>query len=316
MNAAILVENATRHVTATRAPRGRHSRAEHRSPRTILDDVSFAVRENEITALLGPNGAGKSTTIELIAGLERPSSGEVRVFGLDPYHSRREITRLVGVQPQSGALPPFLTVDETLHLFAALRHDSSNTDGLRGRLGLDAARNTRVKHLSGGQRRRLLIGAALLGRPRLLVLDEPGAGLDPAMRREVDDLILEIRAEGTTVLLTTHHLDEAEFLCDQVVILAGGRVVTAGSPADLTRDLARDAEVSFTVGSDVDEGRLRDVIGGDWHARPIPGGERISVFTSDVDTLLRRLTFARDLSATGISVHQPTLEDAYLAVTS
>lgn len=314
MSATILVSNATRSIPAPRARR--RARAEAATPRTILNDVSFEVRENEITALLGPNGAGKSTMIDLIAGLERPSSGEIRVFGLDPYHSRREITRLVGVQPQSGALPPFLTVDETLRLFAALRHAATNTDRLRDRLGLDTVRNTRVKHLSGGQQRRLLIGAALLGDPRLLVLDEPGAGLDPAMRREVDDLILEIRAEGTTVLLTTHHLDEAGFLCDQVVILAGGSVVTTGSPEELTRDLARDAEVSFTVGSGVDPSRLRDVIGGRWHTRPIPSGERISVSTPDVDALLRRLTFARDLKVTGISVHQPTLEDAYLAVTS
>lgn len=314
MSATILVSNATRSVPAPRARR--RARADAATPRTILNDVSFEVRENEITALLGPNGAGKSTMIDLIAGLERPSSGEIRVFGLDPHHSRREITRLVGVQPQSGALPPFLTVDETLRLFAALRHAATNTDRLRGRLGLDTVRNTRVKHLSGGQQRRLLIGAALLGDPRLLVLDEPGAGLDPAMRREVDDLILEIRAEGTTVLLTTHHLDEAEFLCDQVVILAGGSVVTTGSPEELTRDLARDAEVSFTVGSGVDPSRLRDVIGARWHTRPIPSGERISVSTPDVDALLRRLTFARDLKVTGISVHQPTLEDAYLAVTS
>ncbi|MFK4791122.1 ABC transporter ATP-binding protein [Microbacterium sp. ZW T5_56] len=278
--------------------------------------MSFEVRENEITALLGPNGAGKSTTIDLIAGLERPSSGEVRVFGFDPYHSRREITQLVGVQPQSGALPPFLTVDETLRLFAALRHASSNTAGLRGRLGLDSARNTRVKHLSGGQQRRLLIGAALLGNPRLLVLDEPGAGLDPAMRREVDDLILEIRAEGTTVLLTTHHLDEAELLCDQVVILADGRVVTAGTQEDLTRELAQDAEVSFTLAPGADPSRLHDVIGEHWQTRPLHDGDRITVTTPDVDALLRRLTFARDLRVTGISVRQPTLEDAYLAVTS
>lgn len=206
MSAVIAVHGVTRSVGETE----------------ILHGVDLVVSEGEIVGLLGPNGAGKTTTVDLIAGLERPTSGRVTVLGVDPERARSTITRSVGVQPQSAALFPTLTVDETLRLFSSFHDDPLPLDELRGRAGLTGVRRTRVKELSGGEERRLLIAIALVGRPTVVLLDEPSAGLDPEMRRDIAQLIREIRAGGATVLMTTHHLDEAQHLCDRVAIMAGG----------------------------------------------------------------------------------------------
>lgn len=279
----------------------------------ILHGVDLEVKEGEIVGLLGPNGAGKTTTVDLIAGLERPSSGSVTVLGVDPERQRSTITEHVGLQPQAAALFPSLTVDETLRLFASFHDDPLPLDELRDRVGLTRVRRTRVKHLSGGEERRLLIAIALVGRPTLVLLDEPSAGLDPEMRRDIATLVREIRAAGATVLMTTHHLDEAQQLCDRVAIMARGRIVLSGSPDDLARELAAPSQVSFTVAADTDEALLSEAVGDTRTARALAAGTRITVPSDDPDATLRRLTFTRGLHATGIAVHRPSLEDVYLA---
>ncbi|WP_052492582.1 ABC transporter ATP-binding protein [Leucobacter komagatae] len=279
----------------------------------ILHGVDLEAREGEIVGLLGPNGAGKTTTVDLIAGLERPSSGSVTVLGVDPERQRSTITENVGVQPQAAALFPSLTVDETLRLFASFHDDPLPLAELRGRVGLTELRRTRVKHLSGGEERRLRIAIALVGRPTLVLLDEPSAGLDPEMRRDIAQLIREIRSAGATVLMTTHHLDEAQQLCDRVAIMARGRIVLAGSPDDLTRALVAPSQVCFTVAQDTDPELLTAAVGEQRTERALAAGKRITAPSDDPDATLRRLTFTRGLHATGVAVHHPTLEDVYLA---
>lgn len=287
----------------------------------ILRGVNLQVRPGEIYGLLGPNGAGKSTTVDLIAGLAHPSGGCVTVLDVDPEADRARITRAVGVQPQSAALFPTLSVQETLELFASFHANPLPLDELRARTGIDEVHATRVKHLSGGETRRLLIAIALVGRPELVILDEPSAGLDPGIRRQIAELIRGIRDAGATVLMTTHHLDEAASLCDRVAIMRRGRIVLEGAPDELTRTLAVGSEVSFTVNRPIDaemEELLGTVLGdagaSKAHERiAVPGGTRITARTADPDALLRRITFTRGLHATGISTRSQTLEDLYLA---
>lgn len=278
----------------------------------ILRGVDLHAGEGEIVGLLGPNGAGKTTTVDLIAGLERPTTGTVTVLGVDPERQRSTITASVGVQPQAAALFPTLSVDETLRLFASFHDDPLPLAELRDRVGLTQVRRTRVKHLSGGEERRLLIAIALVGRPTLVLLDEPSAGLDPEMRRDIAQLVREIRAGGATVLMTTHHLDEAQQLCDRVAIMDRGRITLSGSPDDLARELVAPSEVSFTVAAGTEPALLSEAVGDTRTERALAAGTRVTVPSDDPDATLRRLTFTRGLHATGIAVHHPTLEDVYL----
>jgi ABC-2 type transport system ATP-binding protein len=210
------------------------TRLHKRYGRTVaVDDVTLRVAEGEIFGLLGPNGAGKTTTVECAAGLRRPDGGDVRVFGRDPYTDRRETRLLVGVQLQQSQQPDKLTVAEALALYASFYPHPADTEELLHRLGLEAKRNTRFKKLSGGQQQRLSIALALIGRPRLVVLDELTTGLDPAARRESWQLVSDLRADGVTVLLVTHYADEAERLCDRVALIQDGRVAACGPPAEL-----------------------------------------------------------------------------------
>ena len=227
--------------------------------------ISFSVHEGEIFGLLGPNGAGKTTTVECAAGLRRPDGGAVQVFGRDPYTDRRAARLLVGVQLQQSQQPDKLTVAEALALYASFYPDPADPEELLHRLGLEAKRNTRFKKLSGGQQQRLSIALALIGRPRLVVLDELTTGLDPAARRESWQLVSDLRDDGVTVLLVTHYADEAERLCDRVALIAGGRVAACGPPAELiaaagripaardshwTRATLDDAIVALTTGEE------------------------------------------------------------------
>ncbi|WP_164512775.1 ABC transporter ATP-binding protein [Leucobacter chromiireducens] len=279
----------------------------------ILRGISLSVHPGEIVGLLGPNGAGKSTTVDLLAGLTAPSSGSVRVLGVDPARERATITAAVGVQPQQAALFPILTVDETLALFASFHERPAELAELRARVQLDECRGTQVRRLSGGETRRLLIAIALIGRPRVVILDEPAAGLDPASRLRIAELIRDIRAGGTTVLLTTHHLDDAQSLCDQVLILVDGSIIAQGAPAELARTNTEGAELSFSIPADTPRELLTTAVGDRYQeAPPLAGSVRVSVRSADPDQLLRRITFTRGLHASGIAVREATLEDVYL----
>jgi ABC-2 type transport system ATP-binding protein len=201
--------------------------------RNAVDGVSFRVEPATVVALLGPNGAGKTTTVEICEGFRRPDGGTVRVLGLDPRD--RALRPRVGVMPQSGGAYPGLRAEEMLRLVASYAASPLDVDDLLDRLALTEVRRTAFRRLSGGQQQRLSLAMAVVGRPELVFLDEPTAGLDPQARHATWELVEALRADGVTVLLTTHLLDEAERLADHVVVLDSGQVVAAGTVADLTR---------------------------------------------------------------------------------
>jgi len=202
--------------------------------RTVLDGVDLAVAPGELVALLGPNGAGKTTTIEIIEGYRRADGGSVTVLGADPSTGGPPLRARVGLMLQGGGLDPRSTPRDVLRLYAAFHDGGRDPLALLTEVGLDAVATTRVRRLSGGERQRLALALALVGDPELLLLDEPTAGMDPEAKRATRALIAGLRAKGRAVLLTTHDLGDVERLADRVVILARGRVVAEGTPAELT----------------------------------------------------------------------------------
>jgi len=216
--------------------------------KVAVDDVSFTVAEGEIFGLLGRNGAGKSSTVDCVAGLRVPDDGRIRVAGLDPRRDHRELRHLLGVQLQESALPGKLTVAEAMRLYASFYRRPADIAGLLDMLDLTEKRNTRYRVLSGGQKQRLSIALALIGRPRIAILDELTTGLDPVARRDTWDLIDDIRNQGVTIMLVTHFMTEAERLCDRVAILDRGRLAAMGTPAQLARPTLEDTFVALTAG--------------------------------------------------------------------
>jgi ABC-2 type transport system ATP-binding protein len=215
-------------------------------PKVAVDDVSFAVAEGEIFGLLGRNGAGKSTTVDCLAGLRVPDHGRIRVAGLDPRQDRRELRQLLGVQLQESELPDRLTVAEAMRLYASFYPRPADIDSLLAQLDLTDKSNTRYRRLSGGQKQRLSIALALIGRPRIAILDELTTGLDPVARRDTWQLIDDIRNQGVTIVLVTHFMDEAARLCDRVAIMRDGRIAALGAPAALAQPTLEDAFVALT----------------------------------------------------------------------
>jgi ABC-2 type transport system ATP-binding protein len=253
--------------------------------------VSFDVAEGEVFGLLGPNGAGKTTTVEILEGYRRRDGGVATVFGLDPGDAPRELRERVGVVLQQSELSPLLTVRETHRMFAGYYANPRDVDEVIELVGLAEKRDARVKSLSGGQKRRLDLGVALVGSPELVFLDEPTTGFDPAARRAAWELIRSLRALGTTILLTTHYLDEAQQLADRVAVLRDGLIVRQGSPADLIGD-TRTTEIRY-----------------------VRNGEVVAVSTTEPTRVLNELT--ADALAAGhelerLEVRRPTLEDVYL----
>lgn len=203
-----------------------------------VDDVSFVVEEGEIFGILGPNGSGKTTTVECIAGLRTPDSGRIDVLGLDPTRDQDALRRVLGVQLQQSRLPEKLRVDEALELYASFYDDPADQSRLVEVLGLQSVLGSRFGKLSGGQQQRLSIALALIGQPRIAILDELTTGLDPKARRDTWALIEEVRAHGVTIVLVTHFMDEAERLCDRIALIDEGRVVAVDSPAGLIAGVA------------------------------------------------------------------------------
>jgi ABC-2 type transport system ATP-binding protein len=201
--------------------------------RDVLAGVSFEVARGELFALLGPNGAGKTTTVEIIEGYRSADGGSVRVLGLDPAADRRQLRARIGLMLQDGGIDPRTTPREALRLYAGLFRDPEDPDGLLELADLGRAATTRYRRLSGGEKQRLGLALALIGRPELLVLDEPTAGMDPAAKQATRDRIAALRGAGTTILLTTHELGDVERLADRVAVLDRGRIVAEGTPAEL-----------------------------------------------------------------------------------
>jgi ABC-2 type transport system ATP-binding protein len=195
-----------------------------------VNDISFSIRKGEIFGIIGPNGAGKTTTVECISGLRVPDSGSISVFGLSPRKDRNEIRKFVGVQLQESALPPRIKVGEAVGLFASFYSNPLDPDDLLQSLGIRKIKNTFFKKLSGGQKQRVSIALALVGNPKLAILDELTTGLDPEARRETWDLIEGIRERGVTVILVTHFMDEAERLCDRLALINRGMLRALDTP--------------------------------------------------------------------------------------
>ena len=216
-------------------------------PKVAVDDVSFAVAEGEIFGLLGRNGAGKSTTVDCLAGLRAPDRRpDPRRRASTRGRDRRELRQLLGVQLQESQLPDKLTVAEAMRLYASFYPGPPTSTALLAQLDLTDKRNTRYRRLSGGQKQRLSIALALIGRPRIAILDELTTGLDPVARRDTWQLIDDIRNQGVTIVLVTHFMDEAARLCDRVAIMRDGRIAALGAPAALAQPTLEDAFVALT----------------------------------------------------------------------
>jgi len=224
-----------------------------------VDDVSLTLQEGQIVAVLGPNGAGKTTSVELIAGLRQADSGTVDVLGRNPQRDPGSVRELVGMQLQEARLPAKITAREAVQLYASFYSDPADPDDLLDRLGLAEKAGTAFKDLSGGQQQRLSIALALVGRPRIAILDELTTGLDPHARREVWDLIESVRQSGVSILLVTHFMDEAERLADHVVIIDGGRVVASGTTAELTGELSQGYQFWMSFAHDLPDRELDSV---------------------------------------------------------
>jgi ABC-2 type transport system ATP-binding protein len=255
--------------------------------------VDFDIHEGEVFGLLGPNGAGKTTTVEILEGYRRRTAGEVTVLGHDPQDPGPEFRQRIGVVLQQSELWPNLSVWETHRVFAGYYEHPRDVDEVIELVGLTEKREARVKTLSGGQKRRLDLGVALVGDPDLVFLDEPTTGFDPAARRAAWEMIRSLRSLGKTVLLTTHYLDEAEQLADRVAVMREGRIVTLGTPRELT---SADLEVEI---------RYRR------------NGEEVLVRTSEPTRVLHELTeaaLARGEELERLEVRRPTLEEVYLAL--
>lgn len=275
-----------------------------------VDDISLSVDEGEILGVLGPNGAGKTTTVECIAGLVRPDVGTVRVAGLDPLTDRGELTRVLGVQLQEAALQDKITVTEAIDLYSAFYDHPADGRQLAEGLGLGTKLDTRFAQLSGGQKQRLSIVLALLGRPRVALLDELTTGLDPQSRRNVWDLIDSVRADGTTIVLVTHFMEEAQRLCDRLALIDGGRVAAIDTPAGLIASTEAPTAMSFRPDRPVDVAVFARMDG------VVDAGESdglVEVRASDdaVIAVLDRLR-ADGVRPERLRVIESTLDDAYV----
>ncbi|AOT58330.1 MULTISPECIES: ABC transporter ATP-binding protein [Streptomyces] len=284
--------------------------------KTAVDGLDLDVRTGTVTAVLGPNGAGKTTTVETCEGYRRPDAGTVRVLGLDPVADAARLRPRVGVMLQSGGVYSGARADEMLRHMAKLHAHPLDVDALIERLGLGSCGRTAYRRLSGGQQQRLALAMAVVGRPELVFLDEPTAGLDPQARRSTWDLVRELRADGVTVVLTTHFMDEAEQLADDVAIVDAGRVVAQGSPERLCRGGAENS-LRFTGRPGLDLGALLKALpDGTAAAETAPGAYRI---TGEVDPqLLATVTSwcaQAGVMPDGIAVERRTLEDVFLELT-
>ncbi|MET9320129.1 ABC transporter ATP-binding protein [Streptomyces sp. NPDC003038] len=271
--------------------------------------VSFCVAPGEIFALLGTNGAGKTSTVELLEGLAAPSGGAVRVFGLDPYTQRARVRPRTGVMLQEGGFPSDLSVAETVRMWSGVTSGARPAAEVLELVGLAARASVRVKQLSGGERRRLDLALALLGRPEVLFLDEPTTGMDPEGRRDTWALVRELRADGTTVLLTTHYLEEAEELADRLAILHEGELVLTGSPAEVTA--TRPSRIRFTLPAGVPAARLPLAL----HAAA--DGQRVEIRTERLQAALAELLRWADDSGVelaGLDARSASLEEAFLEI--
>jgi ABC-2 type transport system ATP-binding protein len=278
-----------------------------------VDDVSFTVAEGEIFGILGPNGAGKTTAIECAIGLRRPDAGTIRLLGLDPHADPDQVHEIVGVQLQSGALPAKLRVGEILEEYRSFYRDPADVAELLDVLGLAAKRGDYYRSLSGGQRQRLSIALALIGRPRIAVLDEMTTGLDPKARRDTWELIEQIRDHGVTIVLVTHFMEEAERLCDRVALIDHGRVVALDTPARLAAQARGGKSVRFLPSAPFED---RLLTGLPEVSRVEREGQHVVVTgTGELVNAVVLALHAAGVTARDVQLDSSNLEDAFVKLT-
>ncbi|GAB4086583.1 hypothetical protein GCM10028784_32130 [Myceligenerans cantabricum] len=284
-------------------------------------DVSFQVERGEIFGILGPNGAGKTTTVECLAGLRKADGGTVRLLGHDPQSDPASVREHVGVQLQEAALHDRITVGEALDVFASFYENRADPAELLDLLDLTAHRNVQFTKLSGGQKQRLSIALALVGKPQVAILDELTTGLDPSARRATWKLVERVRDAGVTILLVTHFMDEAERLCDRLVVIDGGTVVAQGTPTELTESLGGDRAVRLRFADDAGRGRALALLTGlatrdDDVAGVAPAGEEIEVTgTRKVLFAVVQELAAADVVPDDVRTVARTLEDVFVHLT-
>jgi ABC-2 type transport system ATP-binding protein len=278
-----------------------------------VDDVSFTVQEGEIFGILGPNGAGKTTTVECVEGLRTADRGEISVLGLDPRRDRAELTQQLGVQLQDGQLPDRLKVAEALDLYSSFYRAPADWRALLTVLGLADKAGTTFKKLSGGQKQRLSIALALVGNPRVAVLDELTTGLDPQARRDTWDLIEGVRDRGVTIVLVSHFMEEAERLCDRVAVIDSGRVVAVDTPAALAERVETEQRIQFRPSVPLDDALLTSLP----EVTSVLHRGEVVVVTGNSNALSAVMSvLARNqIVAQQLRVDQGSLEDAFLALT-
>ena len=277
--------------------------------KTVVDQVNMDLCRGEIVAFLGPNGAGKTTTVEILEGYRPKTSGSVSVLGVDPERAPRDWRENIGIVLQESEPYPELTVAETVAMHGRYYRDARPYQQVVDMVGLSDAANQRCRKLSGGQRRRLDLGLALVGNPEVVFLDEPTTGFDPSARREAWEMIRSLRTYGNTVLLTTHYMDEAQQLADRILVIVGGRIVAQGTADELGSLVDIKPAITWTTNRD---------------APPVPDrfqatsdGTQTTIETEDVTAVLHALTswaLDNEVELADLGVHHPSLEDVYLAL--
>jgi ABC-2 type transport system ATP-binding protein len=284
-------------------------------PVEAVRGLSFVVQEGEVFGLLGPNGAGKTSTVEILEGLRTPDRGTVRVCGLDPLQAGERFKERIGAILQSTNLPDKLRAREAIELFAQLYRKHADTNELLKRFQLEEKADAFYKDLSGGQKQRLALAMALVNDPQVIFLDEPTAGLDPQVRREIYDIIEDLKHARKTVLITTHYIEEAERLCDRVAIVDSGRVIAAGTPRELKRDAAGTTRIEVRLARPLTNGALGHIDGvSDWRESE---GAYVLHSARPPQTIV---ALVKQLEAEGnelqsLEMTSPTLEDVFIELT-
>jgi ABC-2 type transport system ATP-binding protein len=283
---------------------------------TAVEDVSFEINGGEIFGLLGPNGAGKTSTLECIIGLRIPDGGSIEVCGLDALRQSREVKQRIGAQLQATALQDKITPREALRMFGAFYRESANVEKLIERFSLQEKADARFETLSGGQRQRLALALAFVNDPRIVFLDEPTSGLDPQSRRELHQLILQMRGEGRSVLLTTHYIEEAQSLCDRVAVIDHGKVIAAGTPTELLAGARAMPRLSFRAVRPVAESELRALPSVRDLVTESDSAYRLQTISATQGILeLVRLLETQKNELLDLQVQKPSLEDVFIELT-
>jgi ABC-2 type transport system ATP-binding protein len=292
-----------------------HNLTKHYGPVQALRGVSFEIQEGEVFGLLGPNGAGKTSTVEILEGLRPPDGGIVSVCGLDPQMPGAAFKQEIGAVLQATALPDKLRVGEAVSMFASFYKRRRDPAALLKRFGLEEKRNTFYSQLSGGQKQRLALAMSLVNEPRVLFLDEPTAGLDPQVRREIYTIIEELKKERKTILLTTHYIEEAEKLCDRVAIVDQGRVIAQGTPRELKQRSAGTTRIELRLARPESDAALKQLEGvADCRASD---GVYVVHSTRVPQTIVSLVKYleAHGNELSSLDIAAPSLEDVFLELT-